>query len=682
MLITFSKEISKIIFLESFLNEKVNLYSKKINLSDISGVIGWGIKTTSAKARKFASKNGIPYISLEDGFVCSYGLRIKGYPPLSLIVDKVGIYYNAKSPSMLEEILNFHNFTHEELKEGQKALEIVLDKKISKFNYAPFAKREILKGKKDLKVLLIDQTCNDYSIIFGMADKKTFEKMYLCAKEENPDADIYVKIHPDVISGKKRGYLYDIVKQDKDIYIISEDVNSLSLLEYFAKVYTVSSQMGFEALLLGKEVHCFGLPFYANWGLTLDKLHCPRRKRKRSILELFTASYIKYCRYINPKTGNAGSIFNVIDFILKQRHTAGIIGRKNYYFLKFNHVKQKHLLNYFKTPFNEVKCIKNLSQIKDKNSIVVVWGAKGREEILKKSTDIKVLTTEDGFIRSVGLGAEFIPPMSIVKDNTGIYYDSTKESDLEKILNNYQFSIQELESAEKIKELIIKNNITKYNVDTLKSLKKPFYDRKVIVIPGQVETDQAVVLGEGVKTNYELIKKVRQKNPDAYVIYKPHPDVLAKNKRKEKYFKEFLKMCNHIETESNILSLIEIADEVHTISSLSGFEALVRGKPVHTYGGAFYAGWGLTFDELSFPRRKRKLTLQELIAGVLLVYPVYYDWKLKGFVDCETVIYRIIYEKNNKKSLRSETKIPYFIKKIKNWIYAIRRVICVTYQKS
>jgi capsular polysaccharide export protein len=132
MLITFSKEISKIIFLESFLNEKVNLYSKKINLSEITGVIGWGIKTTSAKARKFASKNGIPYISLEDGFVCSYGLRIKGYPPLSLIVDKVGIYYNAKSPSMLEEILNFHNFTHEELKEGQKALEIVLDKKISK----------------------------------------------------------------------------------------------------------------------------------------------------------------------------------------------------------------------------------------------------------------------------------------------------------------------------------------------------------------------------------------------------------------------------------------------------------------------------------------------------------------------------------------------------------------------
>jgi len=673
MFVTFSKEIFKIPFLESFLDKKVNLYSKKINLNEISGVIGWGQKQTSALARKFASKNDIPYISLEDGFVCSYGLRVKGYPPLSLIVDPVGIYYNAKSPSMLEEILNYYDFTQEELKEGEKALEIVLDKKISKFNYAPFAKRDILKGKKAKKVLLIDQTYNDFSIIFGIADKNTFKKMYLCAKEENPHSDIYIKIHPDVISGKKKGYLFDFVKKDKDIYIISVDVNSLSLLEYFDKIYTVSSQMGFEALLLGKEVHSFGLPFYSGWGLTIDKLQCQRRNRKRSVLELFTASYIKYCRYINPKTGNRGNIFDVIDFILKQRETVGIIGKKNYYFLRFNPVKQKHLLPYFKTPFNEVKCIKNLSKIKDRDATIVVWGAKGRE-VLTKSNNIKILTTEDGFIRSVGLGAEFISPMSIVKDSTGIYYDSTKESDLEKILNSYKFSLEELDRAEKIIDLIIKNNITKYNVDILKSLQKPIHDRKVILIPGQVETDQAVLLGDGVKTNFELIKKVRQKNPEAYIIYKPHPDVLAKNKRKDRYFTEILKMCNHFETESDILSLIEIADEIHTISSLSGFESLIRRKPVYTYGGAFYAGWGLTIDELSFPRRKRKLTIQELVAGVLLVYPTYYDWKLKGFVDCETVIYRIIDEKN-KKSLRSETKIPYFVKKIKNWAEAFKIIL-------
>jgi capsular polysaccharide export protein len=61
---------------------------------------------------------------------------------------------------------------------------------------------------------------------------------------------------------------------------------------------------------------------------------------------------------------------------------------------------------------------------------------------------------------------------------------------------------------------------------------------------------------------------------------------------------------------------------------------LIRGRVVYNYGGAFYAGWGLTIDELMFPISKRRLHLLELIAGVLLIYTVYYDWKLKGFVDC------------------------------------------------
>jgi len=676
MFLTFSKEIFSIPFLESFLEKKVVLYSQKVDLNQVTGVIGWGLKPTAKKARDFARKHGLTYYALEDGFVCSYGLRVKGYPLLSLIVDPVGIYYNVNTPSLLEEILNHYEFTKDELEEGEKALQVVIEKKISKYNYAPFAERDILKGKKEKRVLVVDQTYKDASVLYGGATENTFREMLNKAKEENPEADVYVKIHPDVLSGKKKGYLFELAKKDKEVFFIAEDVNPLTLLEFFDKVYTVSSQMGFEALLLGKEVHCFGLPFYAGWGVTKDRVNCPRRNRKRTVLEIFTAAYLKYPRYIDPVTGRKGTIFDVIDFILKQRKMATLFGRKTYYFYKMHFLKRNQLLPFFKTPFNEVKSVGSLAKVpvKNKNTAIVVWGAKARKEVESICKDVEVLCVEDGFIRSVGLGAEFVPPMSIVIDKTGIYYDATQESDLERILNTYQFSKEELKEAEEIRDLIIKHRITKYNVGASRPLKRPNYDKKIILVPGQVETDQAVILGNGIKTNFELIKRVRTKYPEEYIIYKPHPDVISKNKRREKNFKEIQEMCNRIETETDILSLIEVADEIHTISSLSGFEALIREKPVFTYGGAFYAGWGLTFDEVSFPRRKRKLSLLELIAGVLLLYPLYYDWKLKGFVDCKTIIHRIIEERERNVKIL-QTKSFYLLKKLKNWIRALKCVL-------
>jgi len=49
------------------------------------------------------------------------------------------------------------------------------------------------------------------------------------------------------------------------------------------------------------------------------------------------------------------------------------------------------------------------------------------------------------------------------------------------------------------------------------------------------------------------------------------------------------------------------------MTSLSGFEALLRDKKVVTYGSPFYAGWGLTEDHAVTERRCRRRTLEELI---------------------------------------------------------------------
>lgn len=650
MFITFSKEIAKIPYIEELVGEKVAIYSSKIPFFQIKGVLGWGEKETAKKAKKFAKTYNLPYIALEDGFICSYGLRIEGYPPLSLIVDPIGIYYDSTKPSLLENFINQKTLSKEEIKEAEKTLELILKHKISKFNYQKNATTALLKGKKSKRVLVVDQTYRDMSVILGGANEKTFEIMLYDAIKENKDADIYVKIHPDVLAGKKEGYLSKIVNNTSDIFIIAEDVNPFSLLEFFDKVYTVSSQMGFEALLLGKKVICYGLPFYAGWGLTEDKLECPRRRRKPSLLELFYCAYLLYPKYLNPKTGKKRTIFDVIEYILRQREMTERLGKYDYLCVDFHLARKKFITPFLKTPHNKIIFIKSsdLNRISlSENIAVVTWGSKKRKEVaqLLKNSKVPLFTLEDGFIRSVGLGANFVPPMSIVLDKGGIYYDPESESDLINILNDYFFTEEELELAEKIRKLIVKNEITKYNVEKTKILKRPNGDKKVILVPGQVEDDEAVLLSKGdVKTNLSLLKRVREKEPDSFIIYKPHPDIISGLRQSEKNLKKIYQLCDHIETEADITSCLKICDEVHTISSLSGFDALLREKIVYTYGSPFYAGWGLTKDEI-FLYRKRKLSLNELVAGTLLIYPIYFDWKLKGFVDCETVINRIVEEK-------------------------------------
>ena len=79
--------------------------------------------------------------------------------------------------------------------------------------------------------------------------------------------------------------------------------------------------MGFEALLCGKPLTTFGLPWYAGWGVSddrhpkIDSLVQTQRRTPRNLLQLFAAAYLQYSRYLNPNTGEAGSLFDVIDYL-------------------------------------------------------------------------------------------------------------------------------------------------------------------------------------------------------------------------------------------------------------------------------------------------------------------------------------------------------------------------------
>ena len=105
MLLAFYLRLIRLPFLSAILGEKVRFALYKRKGEEINAVLGWGHKTTADKARRYAAEHGLPYIALEDGFMRSLGLGCEGADPLSLVVDRTGIYYDATCPSDLENLL-------------------------------------------------------------------------------------------------------------------------------------------------------------------------------------------------------------------------------------------------------------------------------------------------------------------------------------------------------------------------------------------------------------------------------------------------------------------------------------------------------------------------------------------------------------------------------------------------
>ena len=649
--IVFSKGIKKIPFLLSFLHD-FNIYSKN-RIKDAHTVIGWGLRPTTNKARNFASKYQLSYTALEDGFLRSIGLSIQNYYAFSLIIDSIGIYYNTAYLSQLEQIIisQHQNIKNEKIYTQTKlAIYFILKNYLSKYNHTINIPNKWFLDKKIPEkkvVLLIDQTVGDMAVKYGQSDYTTFQSMFQAALEENPQAEIWVKTHPDVLCGKKQGYLTNIAQQ-KNIRLLAEDVNPISLLKVVDRVYCVTSQMGFEALLCGKPVTTFGVPWYAGWGITDDRhpnveeLQKSGRRQPRNLVQLFAAAYLQYSRYINPNTGEKGTIFDVIDYLIQARRLNEML-RGNLYCVGMSPWKRAVIKPFLHTPSCRLHFISSINRLAKldlpPDARLLAWG-RGKEEIIRfaKSRNLSVLRMEDGFIRSVGLGSNLVAPLSLVIDDLGIYFDSTRPSRMEEILQNTVFTVKDQIKAQMLLDTLLAANISKYNVGRQDFFPPP-PGKRVLLVPGQVEDDASIQYGtKDISRNIDLLKTVRTRNPDAYIIYKPHPDVESGNRAGRIDPQECLLYADQIAGQTDILCCLGYAHEVHTMTSLSGFEALLRGKVVHCYGMPFYAGWGLTHDEYDLPRRSRRLFLWQLIAGALLYYPTYIHPERKTFIDAQTAV--------------------------------------------
>lgn len=618
---------------------------------------GWARKFSGKIAVYLARTTRSKFMLFEDGFIRSIGLGDSQL--FSKVEDDIGIYYDATGPSKLENLLNNYDFKNDSeiLKIADSAIELIKQHQISKYNHAPIINDDYFAGSKNNKVLIIAQTKGDLSHKYGLADQFDTNDIIDFAIKENPNAEIYLKLHPDVINDNKKSDVnIDAIKYK--CKIITNDVNSISLLKYFNKVYTKTSQMGFEGLMMGCKCVCFGMPFYAGWGLTDDRVSCSRRKRNLSLEEVFAASYILYPKYHNPIKQKPSYIIDTIEKIARYRDLrynldscAYVIGFSNWkkkfiksYLSKFKKENIHYINSSFLSNYQAAKKLVFASY-----SELFLWGNQNKEiEEISHKKNWKLSRIEDGFIRSSGLGADLIEPISLIFDNIGIYFDSTRPSLLEEIIKSQLLAPEEIERARILREKIVNYNLTKYNVDS-KKCSIGSINKKVILVVGQVEEDASIQYGSPkVKTNLDLIKIVRNENQDAHIIYKPHPDIIAKLRKqitKNQYLKKY---CDEIIHNVSVSSLYAKIDELHTMTSLMGFEALLRGTKVVCYGMPFYAGWGLTEDKLKCERRDRKIVLDELVFASLITYSKYMHPIRKMFITPEEAIDFLLEEREKR----------------------------------
>ena len=633
---------------------------------DVDAVLCWGRKPSAARAEAWAARHGLPLLRVEDGFLRSLGLGADE-PPLSVAVDDLGIYYDAAVPSRLEQLIARGGLDAARRARAARLVQQWRAGRVSKYNHA----REIALPLPGPFVLVVDQTAGDASIRHGQADAASFARMLQAALDEHPALPVVLKVHPDVVAGRKRGHFAALTPaQQRRVTVVADAAHPVPLLEACAAVYTVTSQVGFEALLWGKPVRCFGMPFYAGWGLTQDELPAPPRRAAAvgvTMDDLVHAALVDYPRYLDPETGRRCEAERLLEWMALQRRMRTRF-EPQVYALGFSRWK-KPIVRAF-LGGSEVRFVKRWSQV-PAGATLAVWGTRPVPAAGTPQAPGRVLRLEDGFLRSVGLGADLVWPLSWVVDGSGLYYDAGTPSDLEQLLAGTDFDAALLARAAALRERILALGLTKYNVGGGR-WSRPEGHQRVILVPGQVETDASIARGAPqLRTNMALLQAVRRSAPDAWVVYKPHPDVVAQLRRAGADEHEARSHCDEVVTDAPMQSLLEAVDEVHVLTSLAGFEALLRGRRVRTYGCPFYAGWGLTEDMVPMPRRARRLSLDALVAGALILYPTYIDRRTRCFTEPERVLQALAQWRHAgpdtlppwRRALRALLRISAFVKK-------------------
>ena len=593
-------------------------YELTLGLPDRGDMVAvWGQSPNQYRGQWIAKKRKAGLLRVEDAFLRSVQPGRAGDPPLGLILDRSGCHFDASYPCDLENILR-----HDPLKDtdllcrAEQAIMRIRDNHISKYNAFETTQSPPAPGY----VLVIDQTFGDAALRASGAGKAEFKAMLAAARREHPDANIIIKSHAETILGHRRGY-FSAADATDTIRLLATPISPWQLFDGAIAIYTISSQMGFEAILAGHTPHVFGQPFYAGWGLSKDRKPTTGRTRILSRAQLFAAAMILYPIWYDPYRDRLCALEDVLD-ILEAQSRAWRDDHRGWVACGIRLWKRPHLQSIFgrskRIIFqNNLAKAHHTSTRHQRN--LIVW-ASGHQDLAFPTTRI-----EDGFLRSRGLGATLTPPLSLVADRLGIYYDPRAPSQLEQMIaDTVTLRPDQKARAERLRQQVIGAGLTKYNAGQTAA---EITGTRRILVPGQVEDDASILTAAGeIKTNLALLTAVRRANPDAIILYKPHPDVEAGLRLGAVPDRDAAASADHVLTNTDPGTLLTQIDEVWTMTSLLGFEALLRNKRVVTYGAPFYAGWGLTHDLGRPPtRRVARPDLLGLLYATLITYPRHFD---------------------------------------------------------
>jgi len=454
--------------------------------------------------------------------------------------------------------------------------------------------------------------------------------MLAAALAENPP-DLIALVAPGHEGGlgASRGFLREAASHG--CAVLTRPVDLWEAIERADCVYTAGGQTGFLALLAGAKVRCFAESFYSGWGVTTDEADVPAKPFRRTIDEIFAGACLIASRYLDPFHKTAATLEEILQ-IVGEWQKIEADNRRIAVCLGMSFWKRRQVGDFLRSSVGRPAFRRTtkaaLAKIRGPSeSAVAVWAARAPAGLAKAAEHrgIPLIRVEDGFIRSVGLGADFMPAASLVLDSRGMHFDPSVRSDLELLLVETEFDRELIERARRLVAQLVARGVTKYNLGKpIASVEWP-PSRRRILVPGQVEDDLSVRLGgAGVNGNLDLLTRVRSANPDAFIVYKPHPDVEAGHRQGKISDEVALDFADTIIRDVSTAAVLAEIDELHTLTSLAGFEALLRHRQVVVYGRPFYAGWGLTTDLASIDRGRR-LTLEELVAGALILYPRYLD---------------------------------------------------------
>ena len=305
-----------------------NASVETIQESSIADCIAVGPRKPSKQIQKMlniALAQNIPILSIEDAFFRSADTWANRQidkkftmMPQGIMLDQASWYFDGSANTSIQKVLADPAFklTEGQLKLADQCIKMIVEKKLTKYNHQPIYQPSFGKPGRS-KVLVVDQSYGDASVALGQANDKTFKEMLQAAIRQNPDADILVKTHPDTLAGQRKCYYSDV--DQKKVVKVQTSINPQSLLSIVDKVYVCTTQFGFQALLAGKQVHVFGLPFYAGWGQTVDNVKCQRRTTNRSIQEIFYAACILNTKWIDYQNREQTTMLKALSQLQKRR---------------------------------------------------------------------------------------------------------------------------------------------------------------------------------------------------------------------------------------------------------------------------------------------------------------------------------------------------------------------------